>query len=174
MRTRAAQKLQQQRLRLIVRVMRKGHEFGLRRAERCITRRAGLGLEAGSAAMFDAHAPDHERYVAARALSRAKRSPCVGVGGQAVMHMHCRQRDAMRSGKARERVEQRDGIAPTRKRDDDARGGAIVRTACERVGERSANGSEDRMIRIGGRAAPPALPSVVLPHGFRISRPGSP
>ena len=131
----AAQQLQQQRLGLIVRVMRKqqrGDALLVRELhERGITGCACLRFEARTRHTWHVHVPPGKRHATLVAGRAADLGPRVGVGRKAVMHV---QRDdiAARGGCDRAgRVEQHHGITPAGERDADAPAGG--ESVCERV-----------------------------------------
>ena len=134
MRPRAAQQLQQHRLRLIVGVMRQRDHVDVLREQTLVARVAGERLETAAAAARDLDAMQHERKLARGALGRAELRPAVGVRREPVMDMNRGERDCMARCERCHGVEQYHRIEAARKRHGHARARLYV------PGQRGADG----------------------------------
>ncbi len=179
MRTRAAQELQQQRLGLVVGVVRERDEVGVDGGERRVARRARRGFEAHSAAALDPRAMHDERDVALRAFGRAECRPRVGVGGQAVVDVQRGELDAMFGRDAREGVEERDRIASAGKRDGDAgrarppsqRSAAMATSASRTASSTGASPAPAASFIVRSRSQSPPAPLPDQPAGISLNFP---
>ncbi len=120
----AAQQLQQQRLGLVVGVMRQQHRgcapLARERFERLVTRRSRSSLDADARAARNTHLARRASNPVRRAQRGAEARPGVGVAGQPMMDVQGDDLAARGGGDACRRVEQRDGIATARQRNADA------------------------------------------------------
>ena len=106
MRAGTAGKLQQQRLRLVVLVVREQHRGGAgvdrSLGQRFVARAPRRGLDAVRIRGIDGHPPDHERHIERHAQRGAARLPGVGAGGKAVVDVDRDRRARPRRGQRRD------------------------------------------------------------------------
>ncbi len=117
---RAACELQQQRLCLVVLMVREQHRGGTGivrgSGERLVARAPRRGLDAVGIRDIDRHAPDHERHAERRAQCVTARLPGIGARGQPVVDVDRDRRARPRLGQRGDGGEQRDRVAPAGQR----------------------------------------------------------
>ncbi len=155
LRARAAQKLQQQRLRLVIGVVRERDHVGLRAREDGEARVAGCGLDALAAPARDRHAVHGKGNAAQRALRATEIGPCVGVRRETVVYvdrLQCHRRIVTRA--KRQRVEQHHRIATAGEPDRDAQHARAGTGADGRGPPRRQRGGDRARDRVGDALRP--------------------
>jgi hypothetical protein len=141
----AAQKLQQQRLGLIVGMVGQRHGVDVRGAQARVARRARQRLEGFAAAALQVQPMRGQRHAALRTLRCAERRPVVGVRRQAVVDVDGGQRELVPRGAPDGGLEQHHRVDPARQ------GDGHTRTRGEVRGERRLDRHGDGIRRISLR-----------------------
>ena len=119
MRTGAPQQLEEQRLGLVVGVMRERNNVHVGFGERRVSGRAGGCLHARAAGTLDAHALHRYRNGTLCAFVDAELRPAIGIRGKTVVNVHSAERDTKFGGERGEGVEKYDRVAAPGERDSD-------------------------------------------------------
>ncbi len=117
----AAHQLQQQRLGLVVAMVRERDRVSAALSKRGVARFARGALDAESGVARDAHAHHFDRHAAAHAQCDAMLGPLIGGRIQSVVDVQCAQFERARAGKVGERIEQHHRIDAAREPDDESR-----------------------------------------------------
>ncbi len=148
MRTGAAQELQQQRLGLVVGMVRDRDDVGIGRGERGVARGTRRRLEALAGRPRDPRPVHRQRDRPARALGGAELGPGVGIRREAVVDVQGGHGDRQLARERGQRVEQHHRIAAARQRDGDGEApGYGIAPKRQQRSERGANGRADRIGR---------------------------